>query len=361
VLERREAFAEEGAGIQIGPNGTRILAELGVAGLLQPHAGEPEGLRVMDAVRGREITRLPLGRWLAARHGAPYWTAHRADLHAALVARVRNGPRIRLSMGFEAGVVDSGRESVVVDTGGAGRLKGAALIAADGIRSGIRTSLISAALPLPAGKSAARTVIPAESVPAGLSRNDTHIWLAPHAHVVHYPVRAGKEIAIVAVFDDGEASEDWNAPVLPGWVMHRVAQFQEPLHALLAAPKSWRKWSLYTAPRIPRWVAGRVALLGDAAHPVLPFLAQGAVLALEDAVVLARCLAAPGVSVEDGLAAYERLRRGRARQVALASARNGRRYHLEGITATLRNQVLSTIPAERLMASYDWLYGWRAE
>lgn len=360
VLERREAFAEEGAGIQIGPNGTRILAGLGVADSLEPHTARPEALRVMDGVTGKELIRLPLGRWLAARHGAPYWTAHRADLHAALLSHARIDPLIRISMAADVAEVENTPSGVSVTCIGGKRENGAALIAADGIRSRVRALKFTDAPLRPAHKSAARAVLPAEDMPDLLRRPDTHIWLRPNAHIVHYPVRAGHEYAIVAVFDDPDLWESWSTPVLPGWVLHRAAAFPEPLRSLLSAPKTWRKWSLYTAPPIPRWADGRVALLGDAAHPVLPFLAQGAVLALEDAETLAGCLEADGSTVESALKRYEQKRWSRARDVAAASARNGWRYHLSGFMAAARNKVLTSLPPERLMAGYDWLYGWRA-
>lgn len=361
ILERRDAFAEEGAGIQIGPNGSRILDELGVAPLLQRHVATPNGLRVMDATTGRELARLPLGTWLAERHGAPYWTLHRADLHAALLSSVRDNPLIRMTMGADAVAIDNGANGVTVMCANGTSISGASLIAADGLRSTIRAATFRTGPLTPAGKSAARTVIPASALPPDISATDVTIWMHPGAHTVHYPVRGGSEIAIVAIFDDNDGNESWSSPIPADWVTSRADAFPGPLKALLAAGTSWKKWALMLPPAIPEWTSGRVALLGDAAHPVMPFLAQGAVLALEDATTLGRVAAHYKENLPRALEIYQRKRRPRAARVAAASRANARPYHASGLTAWARNTVLSTIGAERLMRRYDWLYGWRAE
>ncbi len=212
------------------------------------------------------------------------------------------------------------------------------------------------------GRSALRAVVPASALPSTLERNATHLWLSPGAHVVHYPVRGGAEIAIVVIVQDREANTSWSTDVLPAWLRAHASAFPEPLTELLSHAKSWRKWSLFSVPAggSQRWVRGRVALIGDAAHPVLPFLAQGGVLALEDAAVLARCLSDRRDDIPAGLVDFQRRRHARAARVARASRRNGQIYHLGGILASARDAVLRTTPPERLMASYDWLYGWKA-
>jgi salicylate hydroxylase len=229
------------------------------------------------------------------------------------------------------------------------------------VRSSLRGPAFTTDKPEFSGKSAARAVIPAHHLPDGLSPSDTHIWLRPNAHVVHYPVRAGKEIAIIVVLEDQAPSEDWGAPVLPGWLHQYTAAYPPQLAALMHRPEWWRKWALPKLPPIPRWVSGRMALLGDAAHPTFPFLAQGAVLALEDSIVLARCLASHGKDVRQALLRYETERRPRARRVVAKAESNGRIYHLDGLMASARNAVLATVPATQLMKSYDWLYGWKSE
>lgn len=361
ILERRDAFAEEGAGIQIGPNGTRILAELGVAEHLVSHVAVPAGLRVMDGVTGRQLTRMPLGDWIAKRHGAPYWTLHRADLHAALLRSVRDNPLIRMSMGADAVAIENGTSGVTVMCVNGMSISGAALVAADGLRSSIRSATFHSGPLTSSGKSAARTVVPVTAVPDGLSAQDVTIWMHPGAHTVHYPVRGGAEIAIIAIFDDVDVNESWSKPIPSAWVAERSEAFPAPLKALLASASAWKKWALMRPPPIPSWVLGRVALLGDAAHPVMPFLAQGAVLALEDSAVLGREVARDKANLPRALEGYQRKRRSRAKRVADASRANTRPYHASGLTAMARNAVLTTLPPERLIGRYDWLYGWRAD
>jgi salicylate hydroxylase len=359
VMERRETFQEEGAGIQIGPNGTRILKDLGVADALQPLVGVPEAISVRDGRTGARLARLPLGQWIATRHGAPYWVAHRKDLHGALVDAVRNEPLIAVSLGFEVSEIaaDAGQVAVAAENGDA--WAGKALIAADGIWSGLRTKLISRSALRFSGKSAARTVIALDELPAELQQNETTIWLFPDAHVVHYPISGGAELAVIVVLGDQHDSTDWSAPVPPTWIQNNMPECAEPLQTLILAARSWKRWALQTMPALACWTRGPIALLGDAAHPVLPFFAAGAVMALEDAVVVADALAANPANASAALKIYERARRGRIARVTGSSERNGRIYHLSGAAAAARNYVLRRSPSERLMTRYDWLYGWR--
>lgn len=361
VMERREVFNEEGAGIQIGPNGTRILADLGVADRLRPKVGLPEALSVRDGASGAELTRLPLGDWMRERHGSPYWVAHRKDLHAALLETALATPLITLAMGFDVVAADSNAQRVEVRAKDGATLAGKALVAADGIWSPLRQALFATPPPQFSGKSACRSVVSMRDVPAELRRMETTIWLFAEAHVVHYPVSAGEEMAIVVVRDDAQAGTDWSAPVSNAAVAQGLPTCAPPLAALIAAAPQWRRWALHTL-AVPEPLAqGRVALLGDAAHPTLPFLAQGGVMALEDAAVIAAALDRNPGSVVTAFAAYARLRRPRVVRVVEASARNGRIYHLSGVGALARNLALRTAPAEKLIAGYDWLYGWRAD
>ena len=235
VLERRPAFHEDGAGIQIGPNGTRILRRLGVADALRPLVGVPEALRVRDGRSGAELARLPLGRWIAMRHGAPYWVAHRKDLHSALLHASRAEPLIALSMGFDASEVasDAGHVAVAAENGQA--WSGKALIAADGIWSPLRKLLFGGPAPKFCCKSAVRSVIPLDELPADFHRPETTIWLFRNAHVVHYPVSGGAELAVVVVLDDRHDTGDWSAPVPPSWVQQNMPPCAEPLQALILA------------------------------------------------------------------------------------------------------------------------------
>ncbi len=361
VLERRSVYHEEGAGIQIGPNGTRILRRLGVADALYPHVGVPEAICVREGVSGDELARLPLGEWIAKRHGAPYWVAQRSDLHASLLAAVRTEPLIALSMGFSVAEVATDERGVAVADATGHVWTGRALIGADGVWSTVRGYQFQTGAPRFAGKSAARTVLSLDLLPPEFFKQETGIWLFPGAHIVHYPVAAGAALAVVVIVDDEHEDTDWAAPVPPAWVQHRLPPCAASLRDLISEARSWRRWALHTLPVARVWAKGPVALLGDAAHPVLPFLAQGGVLALEDAMVLADALRQNAEDVPKALHAYERKRRDRAYRVAEASRQNGRIYHLSGALAAARNVVLRTLSPRRLMARYDWLYGWRGD
>jgi len=361
VLERRAAFEEEGAGIQIGPNGTRILRVLGVDEALRPQVGVPDSLRVRDGQTGAELALLPLGRWIAARHGAPYWVVHRKDLHTALLEAARAEPLIALTMDFAADEIAYDDNHVAVADPRGTAMAGRALIAADGIGSTVRARLFDGARPQFYGKSASRAVVPLDALPAEFHRPEVTIWLFPQAHVVHYPISGARELAVIAVLDNSHDSADWNTPVEASHVAQAMPACAEALSTLVSAAQNWKRWSLRTLPVPQRLARGPVALLGDAAHPMLPFLAQGGVMALEDAVVIADMLAVRPDDATTALSYYERRRRARAARVVSASQRNGRIYHLSGAGALARNLTLRVAPAQRLMAGFDWLYGWHAD
>jgi salicylate hydroxylase len=360
VLEARQEFAAEGAGIQLGPNGVRALRHLGVADALRPLAGEPEALEVRDGRTSRILATLPLGRWIANRHGAPYWAVHRGDLHAALLTRAREQSAISLRPRFAVtGLVEEG--SRVETTSGAGdRLAGSVLIGADGLWSNVRSAICPGIVPRFVGSTATRTVVPAAEAGRLASRN-VGLWLGPGANIVHYPVRGGEEVAVVVIAVEAWDGQDWGAEADRTALLSRIGGFHASLIEPLSAAGAWRKWALHRLAPLPRWSLERVTLIGDAAHPMLPHLAQGGVLALEDAIVLADSLDHHPGEEPKALLAYEAQRRGRAQRVQALSRRNGRIYQTGAPIAWVRNAVLRLVPGERLMAGYDWLYGWRSD
>lgn len=359
VLERRDGFKDDGAGIQIGPNGTRILAALGAASFIEKRATSPDVLRIRDAATARELACFPLGPWIAARHGAPYWAAHRRDLHAALLAAAGRDPLVRLKTGNGVAGATENADRVAVTMMDGTTVECRALIAADGAWSRLRTDVFGAVRPSYTGKSAVRTVIPVSNVPDELSANEVNLWLGPNVHVVHYPVSAGEAVAVVAIFDDGRIAGDWNTPCNRNWVAGRTQTFTPLLKNFLAQPDTWRRWSLLALAKPPKLAVGRMALLGDAAHPILPFLAQGGVMALEDAMTVADALSAHAGDPSRAFASYAKARAARVRRVATASRMNGRIYHFGGIMARARNAAFERIPPEHFMRRYDWIYGWR--
>ncbi len=359
IFERREVFSMEGAGIQVGPNGARILRTLGLEAPICAFAGTPSYIIPHDGRSGDVLARLPIGTRTNVNHTAPYWTMHRANLHGALLAAVRDCPLVRLSMACEVIRAQQTTEAVTAILANHDTATGQILVAADGIHSRLRKTWISDAPLRAIGKSAARTVIPSADFPGTLDKSNVGLWLAPGAHVVHYPVRAGKEIALVAIFDDDDISPDWTTPISQDWVITRAKGLHTNLQKILHARNCWQKWSLATLPPLKQWSTGRTTLLGDAAHPVLPFLAQGGVMAMEDAMVLAKVLAETPDNAPQALQRYERIRRPRTGRVATASARNGRIYHQAGVTAAVRNRAMKAIGGPALINRYRWLYGWQ--
>ena len=363
VLERQATPTAAGAGIQLGPNGVRALQCLGVADALKPWIGEPEAIEVLAGSSGRRLARLPLGAWIAARHGAPYWVAHRGDLHTVLAAAVAAEPQVELRTGFEVASVAQTQERVTVTDTGGHRLTGSTLVGADGLWSAVRRASSPGGAPRPAGATAMRTVIPAAQAD-GLASNAVGLWLSPKAHVVHYPVRRGSEIAVVIIAPDTEATQGrgWDTHADAARLQRRLAAFHPSLVQALApgssSDRAWREWTLHTLLPLPAWAHGRIVLLGDAAHPMLPYLAQGGALALEDAVVLTDCLQTVP-DAPSALARFEALRAGRARRVQAASLRQGRIYRLAPPLSWSRDAVLALAPGPWLMAGYDWLYAWR--
>jgi salicylate hydroxylase len=360
VLEQRATPSEEGAGIQIGPNGMRVLEQLGVAQRLRPMAGVPDALLIRAGASGRQLASLPLGTWIAARHGAPYWVAHRGDLHRALFDAIGQHSRIRLRWTFAVSSVRQDHAGVQASSSAGETIEGAALVGADGLWSSVRAIVCPGIAASFAGATATRTVLPAAHA-GHLAEPVVGLWLTPGVHVVHYPLRGGADIAVVVIASESWQGTDWGAEADRGQLVAHLAGFHPSLADVLGTAPEWRKWALHRVPDLPRWSSGRITLMGDAAHPMLPYLAQGGVLALEDAAVLARCLAACPADEPQAFSTFEGLRRRRAARVQAASRRNGRIYHLPPPLSWARDAALRLAPGPRLMASLDWLYGWRDE
>ncbi len=359
ILELRDEPSEAGAGIQIGPNGVRVLSLLGVAPLLALKAGHPDEIIAHQGATGRVLSRMPLGGWIEARHGAPYWVVHRRDLHAALLTAVAAEPHIEMVTGFAVADVTARGERVEVRDAHGTVVQASLLIGADGIRSRVRAAVSPETRLTFSGKTASRALLPPDAAHALGASNAVGVWLAPGAHVVHYPVEAGARTAVVVIVPDDRLTEDWAAASDWTNLAPHLAPFAPELTRVLATAPEWRRWALFRADPAPRLTAGRIALAGDAAHPVFPFLAQGGVMALEDAVVLAHALAADRRDPRRALTAYDAARRRRVDAIVATSQQNGRIFHLSGPAATARNLAMAVAPASRLMARYDWVYGWK--
>jgi 2-polyprenyl-6-methoxyphenol hydroxylase-like FAD-dependent oxidoreductase len=357
VLER-SAFADEtGAGIQLGPNATRALAELGVLDAITATAFKPDVLRLFDGLSGTSLATVHLGRVAEARYGAPYLTLHRADLHASLLASCRAEGAIELRSGFEVTEAETLAEPVTVHDADGTPVEGSILVAADGLWSRLRDRIAPDAYLHFSGATAWRALLPRSEAPAPFAAPDVGLWLGPHAHLVHYPVRSGNDLNIVAVVEGGSAEQGWSRRAEPDLLLPGFQRWAQPAKALLETVETWRCWSLFRLRPLPRWTDGRMALLGDAAHPVLPYLAQGAALAIEDAITLAASLKASGGDPASAFPRYQSLRMDRAGRVQAQAARFGRIYHLRGPAAFARNFLLGRRRPESLLQSFDWLYG----
>jgi salicylate hydroxylase len=360
IFDQAERLEEIGAGIQLSPNASRILLALGLGERLQRHVVAPEELRVMSAKGARVLACAPLGASAAQRYGAPYWVIHRGDLQAVLLAAVAAQPDITLHLG--ARIDDFAQDGAIISalTVSRDEHRGIALIAADGLWSRLRARLRHGDAPRFAGQVAWRALAPADAIAADLRAPAVNLWFDTDAHLVHYPVRGGSLINVVAIARNDWHEPGWSAPANRDEVFARYSATIWPpaARALLAAPQRWQKWALYDRPPLADWGRGAATLLGDAAHPMLPYLAQGAAMAIEDAALLAQCLALRRNNPAGALRAYEQERSARSARAQRAAHRNGAIYHLGKPGALLRQLALKAMGGERLLTRYDWLYGW---
>jgi len=361
VVERANVFSTDGAGIQLGPNATRILKRWGVLERLGDIAVYPERIEIHDGCSGAKLASVPLGEAVQSRYGAPYIALHRAELHSALLEQARALDGIVLRRRFEVESVSSSANTITVQTKDGARAEGSLLIGADGVWSRIREVIAPCAGMRFSGKTAWRALLDISALPPRFQTPAVGLWMAPNAHLVHYPVRGGKALNLVAVINERWVEQGWNAPGRPDEIRAHFRDWPGDIKTLVMSAETWRKWSLMEMPRLTSWSSGRAVLLGDAAHPTLPFLAQGAAMAIEDADALARALATQSCSLEHALMNYQLLRRERAAAVQSASRRMGRVYHLSGFAARARNMVLSASRPEKLLRRYDWLYRFGGE
>jgi salicylate hydroxylase len=364
VLEQAARLEETGAGIQLSPNAARTLIELGLGDRLRPHVVVPRALRVFAAKTGREIMRMPLGEIALARYGAPYWMIHRGDLQKALADAVAQEREISLKLGMRMEDFVTHPNGVTVSARGINGFwdeHGDGLIAADGLWSVAPERMGYNDTPKFSGRTAWRALLPASAVAPEFREPDIHLWLGRDTHLVHYPVKNGAVINVVVITTDAWNAPGWSKPASRVELLPHLppAHWAAPARALVREPESWLKWALYERAPLPNWASGAVALLGDAAHPMLPFLAQGAAMAIEDASVVAYCLARKPDDVPAALKTYVAARRTRARAVQQMAARNGTRYHYGGLMAMLRNAAMSAMGGERLLRHYDWIYKWQ--
>jgi salicylate hydroxylase len=368
ILEKAERLEEAGAGLQLSPNASRVLIELGLQPRLASCAVTPDAISLMSARAGGEVSRLPLGDAATRAAGAPYWVVHRADLQAALQAHVNDNPDIELRLGCQfEDVVTHAKGMTVVQRSGMTRQQelALALIGADGIWSTVRHHLFPETQPQFSGLIAWRGTLDATELPREYTSRRVQLWMGPSAHLVAYPISGARKINIVAVVPGTWNRPGWSAPGESTEIKNAFASARWPGNArmMIGAVDDWRKWALFTVPDGGEWTKGAIALLGDAAHAMLPFAAQGAGMAIEDATVLAKCLSQAagetGAGIPAALKRYAKLRRSRVARMQRAARRNGMIYHLTGPAALARDLAIKAIGARRMLARQDWIYNWR--
>ena len=358
LLERAAQLSEVGAGIQIGPNVTRILQAWGLGAALAQVAAFPEQLQARDAQTGQVLGNLPLGARAQARYGAPYATIHRADLQG-LLHRAALSAGVDLLLGQTVQGWQGTEAALQVNTVEGLSLQASALIGADGVWSAVRQQLLGDPARF-TGHLAYRAMVAQAELPAHLRSDQVTVWMGPRLHVVHYPVRSGQWLNLVAIVHGAkpEQAQDWDQAGHTQALMQAMGAVGRDLHERLASVPVWRQWALHDrAPvsGVSDMAQGRVALLGDAAHPMRPYLAQGAGMAIEDAETLAQCLSAGNATVPEQLQAYAEQRWARNARVQTRAIRNGRIFHAQGAVALGRNLSMRLM-GERVM-DVPWLYG----
>ncbi len=363
LFEQAPAFAEAGAGIQLGPNVLKVLYGWGLADALNAVAAFPQRLQVRSALSGGLLGELRLGAAMLERYGAPYATVHRADLHQLLLEAVQQQPTAQLYLNNPVQSFRQTPEAVSVQTADRTDLKVDVLVGADGLWSGVRRQLLGDGLPQRTGHLAYRAMLQQSVLPERLRSRDVTVWLGPRMHIVCYPVRCG-ELLNVVVIVQGDTRPDldsWDHSANAADLAAALRGSHAGLQDLIQAVNGWRLWPLGDRPPMQgaqQQAVGRVALLGDAAHPMLPYLAQGAGMAIEDAAELGQVLKLAHDSALDVpglLQRYASNRWLRNARVQARARRNGQLFHADGPLRWARDASMKLL-GEKLL-DLPWLYG----
>ncbi|MGH6816105.1 MAG: 3-hydroxybenzoate 6-monooxygenase [Hyphomicrobiaceae bacterium] len=358
VLEQAPRLGEIGAGIQLAPNAFHAFDALGIGEEARRGAVFVEELVLMDAVTGERITVIPVGEAFRARFGNPYAVVHRADLHGALLQACRASARVdlRVNARVESYEQDAGGVSAILSSGQ--RIRGCALVGADGLRSNVRKQVVGDGEPIVSGHTTFRSVIPTERMPADLRWNAAVLWAGPKCHLVHYPLKGGKAFNLVVTAHNDAREAVVGKPVAKEDVHKTFTRICPRARQIIEHGEDWKLWVLCDREPVGTWVDGRVVLLGDAAHPMLQYFAQGACMALEDAVCLSSTLDHCGDDPNRAFAAYNRLRAPRTGRVQMSSRLIGEYiYHPSDAKAEVRNAVLRANSAQDYYDGLEWLYG----
>jgi salicylate hydroxylase len=358
VLERAREFGEIGAGIQLGPNAFHAFDYLGVGDAARKMAVYVDKLRLMDAITGEDIASIPLDDPFRKRFKNPYAVVHRGDLHRVFMHACRDSPLVELRTGCEVVGYEQSGDTVraVLKTGE--KPEGSALVGADGLWSAVRAQLVGDGAPRVTGHTTYRSVIPTEEMPEDLRWNAATLWAGPKCHIVHYPLSGWKVFNLAITYHNDAPKPVAGAPVSREEVLRGFQHVCERAHKVIEHGRDWKLWVLCDRDPILNWVDGRVTLLGDAAHPTLQYMAQGACMAMEDAVCLSHAVAAANGDHARAFEVYQSKRVHRTARIQIESRILGDHvYHPAGGHAALRNAMMRAMSAEDFYDNLQWLYG----
>ncbi len=360
VLEQAPQLGEIGAGIQLGPNAFAAFDALGIGPIARSRAVYTDEMVMHDAIDETCVGRIPTGEAFRRRFGNPYAVIHRADIHGSLLEGAQASDRIQVLTGTTVQRIEQDDEGVTVHDAKGGVHRGLALVGADGVKSAVRRQYVGDEARV-SGHVVYRAVVDRRDFPQDLRWNAASIWVGPHCHLVHYPLRGGEQYNVVVTFHSRE-KEEWS--VREG-SREEVQSYFEGIcpkaRQLIDLPKDWKRWATADREPIGQWTFGRATLLGDAAHPTLQYLAQGACMALEDAVTLGEALRVHGMDFAKAFHHYQRSRVARTARIVLSAREMGRIFHAKGVERLVRNELWAGRTPERFYDAMEWLYGWKVE
>ena len=358
VLEQAPQLGEIGAGIQLGPNAFAAFDALGIGEKARGRAVYTDEMVMHDALDETRIGHIPTGAAFRQRFGNPYAVIHRADVHGSLLEGAQESGRIDVLTSTHVSRVEQDADSVMVFDQRGFAHRGIALIGADGVKSAVRQQYVGDAARV-SGHVVYRAVVDKNDFPPDLQWNAASIWVGPNCHLVHYPLRGGEQYNVVVTFHSRK-QEEWG--VTEGSREEVQSYFKgicPRARQLIDLPRSWRRWATADREPIGQWTFGRATLLGDAAHPTLQYLAQGACMALEDAVTLGEALRVNGNDFASAFELYQRSRVARTARIVLSAREMGRIFHAQGVERLVRNDLWKDRSPKRFYDAMEWLYGWK--
>jgi len=360
LLEQADEIGEIGAGIQLGPNAFAALDALGIGQVARQRAVFTDHITMMDAIDATEVVRVETGDRFREKFGGPYAVIHRADIHLSILEAVQDNPLITFKTSTHVDDVKINTDGVQVKDTNGQVYKADALVGCDGVKSVVRAKTIGAQHRV-TGHVVYRAVVERDNMPEDLCISAPVLWAGPRCHLVHYPLRAGAQYNLVVTFHSRE-QEEWG--VREG-SKEEVLSYFDGIHPrpaqMLDRPTSWRRWATADADPVESWSAGRCTLLGDSAHPMTQYMAQGACMALEDAVTLGEAVARSEGDFEAAFKLYESIRVPRTARVVWSTREMGLIYHAKGVERQVRNLLWKGKSQEQFYTQLEWLYGWKQE